>query len=55
MQDSGETRRGIANACLDSCHCERSEAIQNATAATVWIASELTLLAMTVCIGLFEN
>jgi molybdopterin-guanine dinucleotide biosynthesis protein B len=28
-------------------HCERSEAIQNVTAETVWIASELTLLAMT--------
>jgi hypothetical protein len=29
-------------------HCERSEAIQNASAAAVWIASSLTLLAMTV-------
>jgi len=28
--------------------CERSESIQTFAAATVWIASELTLLAMTV-------
>src|SRR5579872_2043311 len=29
-------------------HCERSEAIQNLSAKAVWIASSLTLLAMTV-------
>src|SRR5215831_15076926 len=28
-------------------HCERSEAIQTGTAAAVWIASSLSLLAMT--------
>src|SRR5262249_34057522 len=28
-------------------HCERSEAIQNLSAATLWIASSLALLAMT--------
>jgi len=28
-------------------HCERSEAIQNLSAVGLWIASELTLLAMT--------
>jgi hypothetical protein len=39
-----ETRRGNAAAR----HCERSEAIQNASVVTVGIASSLALLAMTV-------
>jgi len=29
-------------------HCERSEAIQNLSVETVWIASSLALLAMTI-------
>jgi hypothetical protein len=40
-------RRGSRGRRSHRRHCERSEAIQNASAATVWIASSLTLLAMT--------
>jgi hypothetical protein len=34
-------------------HCERSEAIQKVHAETTWIASPLTLLAMTILSGMW--
>src|SRR3954447_3062263 len=37
---------GLARTCLRR-HCERSEAIQDLSAMTVWIASSQVLLAMT--------
>jgi hypothetical protein len=43
----GRTLRKRARNCLNTRHCERSEAIQNLSTDAVWIASSQGLLAMT--------
>jgi hypothetical protein len=45
----GRERAAGRRRCVSrACHCERSEPIQNLSTAALWIASSLTLLAMTV-------